>query len=203
MFGAIAVYVLNAIAVMLMANKLGIANGWLAFIPVGDMYMRGRIADTGSGKSANTTRLMVMTIVQGCIAAAYIISIIGVANRVYDFAILMAFAWFGLLISSLIQFIFLRVADHCICDNFGSGVFVFLLLTSLFGLAVVAAILRLVMSSNRPTVYARRFATSTYDQNAFSSSSPFSSSSTSSFSSDSHSDFSQPFGSSWNDDRFR
>lgn len=41
---AIAVYIYFAIALMAIANKLKVANGWLAFIPVGNLYLLTQLA---------------------------------------------------------------------------------------------------------------------------------------------------------------
>jgi|GEM_PF-1061859 len=204
-FGILAAYVLNAIAVMMMASKLGIANSWLSFIPFGDMYMRGRVADVGSTKSTNTSRLMVVSIVQGCCLAVcafciFLTAQFGNASA----AVIFTLAFVGFCAASVVQFIFLRVADAFICSNFGSGMFPLVLIMSLVSLSTVAGVVRLVIGLRRPVVSARRNAPSEYDRNAFSSSSAFTSSTTSTFSSDNHSDFSQPFGgSSWDNDRFR
>jgi len=40
---AIATYVLFALALMTMANKKGIENAWLAFLPIANMYILGKI----------------------------------------------------------------------------------------------------------------------------------------------------------------
>ena len=54
----LAQYLLNAFAMLRMAKKVGLPNGWMAFVPFADVYLLGQIADVNSQKKVNAKRLL-------------------------------------------------------------------------------------------------------------------------------------------------
>jgi len=152
------VYLLTAIAMMRMAGRTRTSGGWMAFFPIFDMYLLGKIADAGAERKHHAKRIMssfvlsiVFSLICGIAAGltpmatasgdetvAMIVGIVAIAAAV------------ALLITLFCHAIYKLVADYRICVNFGSagwffGIFFGHLLTPLF-----PAILRQVLASKRP-----------------------------------------------------
>lgn len=159
LFG-IAMYVMNAIALMRMAKKTGVSRGWLAFIPIGDIYILGRISDAGKEKRTRTRMLMTTVIIIAVLYVLWIAVLIGaivaapMADTIPDAFILPLFAMLAvLMIAAICLTVFQCIAYYHICDNFGgdSGVGYFIgLLLGFFFIPIVSVVLLLVLSGKQP-----------------------------------------------------
>lgn len=159
----IAQYVMNAIALMKMAKKVGVPNGWMGFIPVAETYLLGRIADVSAPKKNNAKRLLIaISVFFGCLVL-YMVVIFGAAFS----GILsgeMTTAWvIWMLVGMLVYFaaaivysVFFYIAWYRICENFGGtssvGYFLGMLLGGMFCSSLIPVILSLVLSSKTPAV---------------------------------------------------
>ena len=157
---AIAMYVMNAIAIMRMAKRTGVRNGWLAFIPIGDIYLLGRISDAGKGKRIRTKMLMTTVIVFAVLYVVLIAVLVGaiVSASMFDTILDMFIApLFGtlalLLIAAVCLTVFEYIAYYYICENFGgsSGIGYFVgILLGYFFMPIVSVVLLLILSGKQP-----------------------------------------------------
>lgn len=158
----IAMYVMNAIALMRMAKKVGVSKGWLAFIPIGDIYMLGRISDAGKGKRTRTKMLMVTTIILFVLYILWFAVLIGaavaapMADEIPDMFIAPLFIMLALMmVAAICLTVFEFIAYYHICDNFGgsNGVSYFIgLLLGFFFMPIVSVILLLILSGKQPAL---------------------------------------------------
>lgn len=157
----IAQYVLNGIALLRMAKKLGIPNGWMGFVPFTDVYLLGKIADTGAEKKVNAKRLLityilffVMLVLYMAVAVA--LGLVSAAEPDMTPAMLVVFILFLLvyIASAILLSVFMYIAYYRICENFGgtnaTGWFLGILLGSLFCSSTVIPILLLILSFKTP-----------------------------------------------------
>ncbi|MBR5539368.1 MAG: hypothetical protein IKU61_05660 [Clostridia bacterium] len=159
LFG-IAMYVMNAIAIMRMAKRTGIRNVWLEFIPIGDIYLLGRISDAGKGKHTRTKMLMTTVIILFVLYIVWVAVLIGaaVAGPMSDTIPVMFVApLFGtlalLLIAAVCLTVFEYIAYYYVCENFGGsggiGYFIGILLGYFF-MPIVSVVILLILSGKQP-----------------------------------------------------
>ena len=159
---SLAMYVMQAIAFMKMAKKVGVNNAWLAFIPIGDLYIMGRIADAGQEKHKHTRRLMGATIVFAILYAAMIAVAIAsvVADPMADtlgmpYLIPIIILTLAILAVAICLIIFEFIVLYKMCDNFGgnNGVLYFIgVILGMFLMPIVTVILFLILSGKTPKV---------------------------------------------------
>ncbi len=161
LFG-IAMYIMQAIAFMKMAKKTGVRHGWLSFIPVGNIYIIGRIADAGKGKRTNTKRLMGSFIAFLIIYVLFIVLLVAaiISAPMADTLpsafiapmIIMVLAIFAIAICLAV---FEYIAYYHISTNFGGegGVAYFIgILLGMFLMPIVSVILFLILSGKTPAL---------------------------------------------------
>ena len=157
-----AMYIMQAIAFMRMAKKVGIKRSWLAFIPIGDLYIMGRIADAGKEKHKHTRRLMGTTIVFAIVYVLMIALLVSsvVANPMADtiepsYLIPMILLALVILVVSICLIVFEFIVLYKICDNFGgdNGALYFIgVVLGMFLMPVVTVVLFLILSGKTPRV---------------------------------------------------
>lgn len=170
LLASIGLYIMQSIAVMKMAKKRNIKNGWLAWIPVASDYMFGKVSEpTGKGKKTGITLLVlnivmsVVTVIFAIIMVAFIMVMEFSANSSMEFfgtaevSFLIAFL-LGLVVVlgvSIAYMVVKFVAYYRICQNFGGesgiGYFIGILVTTLLDIGIVPPILMLVLASKTPT----------------------------------------------------
>lgn len=157
---AIAMYVMNAIALMRMAKRTGVRNGWLAFIPIGDIYLLGRISDAGKRKRIRTKMLMTTIIVFAVLYAVLIAVLVGaivsapMSDTIPDMFIAPLFGTLALsFIAAVCLTVFEYIAYYYICENFGgsSGIGYFVgILLGYFIMPIVSVVILLILSGKQP-----------------------------------------------------
>ncbi len=161
LFG-LATYILSGIAMLRMAKKTGVNNGWLAFIPVGNCYILGRIADAGRGKRTVTRALMGGMIALAVLMVVYFVLLIGavlsspMADEVpLGFAIALILWALVVIVLSIVLSVFEYIAYYRMAKNFGgangTAYFVGILLGGFF-VPVVVVILLLILSGKTPAL---------------------------------------------------
>jgi len=166
---SICIYILHSIAVMKMAKKRNIKNGWLAWIPFAGDWMLGKVSEpTGQGKKTGVALLVlkiltsVVSIIFTIVIFAFLMVLEFSENSSMEFlgaagvSFLIAFL-IGLVILlgvSITYLVIKFIAYYRICQNFagqsGTGYFIGILLTTLFGVDIVPPILMLVLASKTP-----------------------------------------------------
>ncbi len=170
LLASIGLYIMQSIAVMKMAKKRNIKNGWLAWIPVASDYMFGKVSEpTGKGKKTGIT-LLVLNIVMSVVTVIFAIIMVAFMmvlafnqdSNVIDsgtagIPILIAFL-LGLVVIlgvSIAYIVVKFIAYYRICENFGgesgTGFFIGTLITTLLDIGIVPPILMLVLASKTPT----------------------------------------------------
>ena len=161
MMFALAQYLINAIAFMRMAKKVGIPNGWLSFIPFADVYLIGKIADVSSKKKINAKRLLITEIIFTMLLVLYMILAfsLGALSAISDGVF--AGGMIAFLVIALLYFaaavcltVFAYIAYYRIAQNFGgssdTGWFVGILLGGLLVSSLVPTVLLLILSFKTP-----------------------------------------------------
>lgn len=162
----LAQYIMNGIAYLRMAKKLGIPNGWLGFIPIADLWLLGKIADANSAKKNNAKRLLVSQIIFWILAVICIIStaIVGVSaamavgtsevTALTASMIPFAIVLIGFSVAAVFVAVYQYIAQYRVCDNFGgkNGILWFLgmLLGGMLVSSVVPSVLMLILSFKTP-----------------------------------------------------
>lgn len=156
---AIAQYVVNGIAMLRIAKKAGVPNGWMAFLPFTDIYLLGKVADVGGVKKNNVKRLMITYCIYFALLLLYIFAaLVYVVLMAEGEVIVAALIFFGtailVLAASIVYSVFFYIAIYRICENFGGrnavGYFLGMLLGSMFCSSLVHVILLLVLSFKTP-----------------------------------------------------
>ena len=158
----IAQYLLNAFAMLRIAKKVGLANGWMAFVPFADIYLLGQIADVNSQKKVNTKRLLITYIVFFAATLIYVFGafVYGVSMGMGEGITLgvLLFVGTALLFSAaaICYSVFAYIAYYRICENFGEknaiGWFLGILLGGMLCSSLVPVILLLILSGKTPAV---------------------------------------------------
>lgn len=158
----IAMYVMEGIAMLRMAKKTGVPNGWMGFVPVANVYLLGRIADAGTGNRKHAKRLLVSYIALFVSLIPYfvtyavaIFSMIAEAEMaIVPLVLMLVFALIMLAIAVCCS-VFCYIAYYHICKNFGgdsgTGYFVGILVGS-FVCPIVSVILMLILSGKTPAM---------------------------------------------------
>ncbi len=157
---SIAMYIMQGIAFMNMAKKTGVRNGWLAFIPIGNVYIIGRIADAGKGNRKNTRRLMGLMIATVII---YVLILVLCVTAIISapFSDTMPFVYLipvilltiAMAVVAICAEVFMFIAYYGIAQNFGGkdGTVYFVgILLGMFLMPVVSAVLFLILSGKAP-----------------------------------------------------
>ncbi|MBQ8670270.1 MAG: hypothetical protein IJ508_03390, partial [Oscillospiraceae bacterium] len=68
-----AVYVLQALSLQTMAKRRGIANAWLAWVPVGSSWLLGAIADDINARQGKKTSygILLLVVTAACMGAGF------------------------------------------------------------------------------------------------------------------------------------
>lgn len=161
LFG-IAIYIAQSIAFMKMAKKVGVRNGWLSFIPIGNIYILGRVADAGKEKRINTIRMMISTVI---VVAVYVLLVaLLIAAIVTDpmadempalFLVPTIVSCLVILVAAICLAVFEYIAMYRICDNFGGkdGTVYFVgVLLGTFFMPIVTVVLFLILAGKTPEI---------------------------------------------------
>ena len=159
---AIGMYVMEGIAMLRMAKKTGVPNGWMGFVPVTNVYLLGRIADAGTGKRKHAKCLLIsyivlyVSMIPYCIAYAVTMYrlTIAVETAIAPFIVLL-FSTLVYLAAAICYCVFVFMAYYHICKNFGgessTAYFVGMLVGS-FVCPLVSCILLLILSGKNPAM---------------------------------------------------
>ena len=163
----VAQYIMNALAYLFLAKKVGVKNGWLGFIPIADLYLLGKIADVSSPKKNNAKRLLISQLVMVLLAIVLLIStaIIGVSAAIavgtseigavtgamIPFALVAVF----FSVSAIFVAVYYYIACYRVCEDFGGKYSVLWFLGILLGGmlssgSLISPILLLVLSTKTP-----------------------------------------------------
>lgn len=152
---SIAVYIMQAIALWRMAEKLGIPNGWLAFIPIANVWLLGKIADAGERSPKHAKRLLVMeilTVVLTFLVCGFLVAATVSGWEGYTF--IMGLLSVALIILAIVYTVFSYIACFRICEDFAPenavGWFLGILLGGLCCSSLIPPILMLILSGKEP-----------------------------------------------------
>lgn len=139
-------YILYGISLLRMANRAGVKNGWLGFVPFANNWLLGRLSDVGSKRRHSGARILtcaLLTSFCGIVTAAWSVSfyITVVTNTVpYSDAAALGYAMGILLLSlvttaaSICMLVFYCMALYRVAQNFGGAN------ASLWGLGTILSI---------------------------------------------------------------
>ena len=159
---SIAMYVMEGIALLRMAKKTGVPNGWMGFVPVANVYLLGRIADAGTGKRKHAKRLLISYIaIYGSMIPFFIAYGVAMYLIILDteaaFIPLLLMLLFALVMmaAAVCASVFVYIAFYHIAKNFGgesgTGYFVGMLVGA-FVCPIVSYILMLILSGKNPAM---------------------------------------------------
>ena len=157
---AVAQYVVNAVAYYRMAKKTGVPRAWMAFVPVADVYLVGKLAEVSNAKKHAKRMLITYCIFLGTMIlyffafGLHMVLFTGgddlSAAPLFFGAALLMFA------ASIVYSVFSYIAIYRICENFGGenaiGWFLGMLLGSIFCSSLVATVLLIILSCKTPAV---------------------------------------------------
>ena len=124
---SIAVYVLNSLGMYTIAQRRGINNPWLAWVPVGNMWILGSIADDyrlkAKGQVKNRRKIL-MGLSIGALAVVPLVilfAIIGIASAAEEglvlFVVMMVLLYLALIVVAIVMMVFQYI---CLYDLFAS-----------------------------------------------------------------------------------
>lgn len=158
-------YILYGIALLRMAKRAGVKNGWLGFIPLASDWLLGRLSDVGSARRHSGARILtcgLLTFLGSGVLTAWCLSLYAtvVTNTiVVDETALMGHA-FGILLFSLLtvaasicMLVFYCMALYRVAQNFGganASIWALGLILSLFFFQLATFILLLILSGKTP-----------------------------------------------------
>lgn len=149
----LAVYILYGVAFYRMADKLGIPNGWMGFVPIANVYLLGKIADADEIAPKHAKRLLIAEIIALALSVVVIATAFAAMEHEAATAALMFFA-FVLIVVALVNTVFTYIAYYRICENFApqntKGYFLGILLGGMCCSDLIPPILLLVLSGNEP-----------------------------------------------------
>lgn len=132
----VALYVIMALALMKMANKLGIANPWLAWIPVANIYLMAKLAGD-KVKLMSWEFRSVGVLLVGCYVVSAVINVIPIIGSIIS------------ILLSLLSLVLTVLVMHKIFRTFvGSSATVYVVVSLV--LAIIAPILYMVAAGNEP-----------------------------------------------------
>lgn len=159
---SIAVYVMQGIAFYRMAEKCGIPNGWLAFIPIANVWLLGKIADANEITPKHAKRLLILEILTSglailllaCMAVMLPTAMMGETAPFAGLSLFMMLVSLVMIVVAIVYTVFLYIAFYRICENFApestTGWFLGILLGGLCCSTLIPPILLLVLSGNEP-----------------------------------------------------
>ena len=157
-------YILYGIALLRMAKRAGVKNGWLGFIPLASDWLLGRLSDVGSTRRHSGARILtcgLLTFLGGGIITVWSLSISAAVatGAIVDETALMGHA-FGILLFSLLtvaasicMLVFYCMALYRVAQNFGganASIWALGLILSLFFFQLGTFILLLILSGKTP-----------------------------------------------------
>lgn len=159
---SIAVYILQGIAFYRMAEKCGIPNGWLAFIPIANVWLLGKIADANEITPKHAKRLLILEILTSglsilllaCTAAMLPAAVMREAAPSAGSSLLVILLSIAVIVIAIVYTVFLYIAYYRICENFAlenaTGYFLGVLLGGMCCSSLIPPILFLILSGKDP-----------------------------------------------------
>lgn len=151
---AVGVYVLVGLALYRMAERLGIENAWLGFIPVASVWLLGKIADASEPAPKHANRLLLLELLS--IALSVIFAVIArVVGGVLAASVMLAAS-----VLSIVLTVFTCIALYRICLDFDVANAILWFLGIVIGgflcTPICAAILLFLLSGKEPRSAAPR-----------------------------------------------
>ena len=149
----LAQYIMNAVAYMRMAKKVGVKNGWLAFIPIADLFILGKIADTTAKKKNNAKRLLVSQIIVFVlvIVLAVCTAIVGISaamaigtSEITALTVSMipfALVLIGFSVAAVFVAVYVYIAQYYVCEIFGGKNRIYWFLGIILGGMLISSII--------------------------------------------------------------
>lgn len=165
---SIALYVLNGIGLMKMAKSCGLARGWMAFVPIANVYLMGQLAEQNptAGKKSLPWRHIVLvgyilTLVLNLVMLVWmVVEMVGIQAETGDFTDFDVMGLYGSLIGIMLPLSIVSTAVSVVLYIIYWKIFalfapdlavVFLVLTILFNIQpILFFILRNRTPVNRP-----------------------------------------------------
>lgn len=156
---SLAVYILQGIALYRMAGKLGIGSPWLAFVPIGNVWLLGKIADANEAVPKHAKRLLILNIlllipVSGVLGVALGALLAGIPELGVGAIAFMFTFGIAMLVLAIVCSVFTYIAYYRICENFAqenkTGYFLGILLGGMCCSELIPPILLLVLSGKEP-----------------------------------------------------
>ncbi len=157
-------YIMYGIAILRMAKRAGVKNGWLGFVPCANEWMLGRLSDVGSTRRHSGARILacsLVTLLGGGVSMILSFSILAAVtqNDLPSEAAMVGMAGAIMLISLLILaaaiclLVFYCMALYRIAQNFGgasASSFGIGLILTLFFCPIAMYIILLILSGKTP-----------------------------------------------------
>ncbi|MBE6884332.1 MAG: hypothetical protein E7487_06970 [Ruminococcaceae bacterium] len=162
-----ATYVMTAIAVMKMAKKRGISKAWLAWIPVANTYVFGKISETPDKKRKTAVILLILHIAYSMMAGIYAgmvsVTVGMIAQLEYGSIeeagviivfVMMMLSFVVFLASAVAYMVIYYMAFYRICKLFGGSqhmtYFLLGLIPVVLGIGIALPIALLVLAAKEP-----------------------------------------------------
>lgn len=157
-------YILYGVALLRMAKRAGVNNGWLGFIPLANDWLLGRLSDVSSTRRHSGARILtcgLLTFLGGSVLTVWSLSICAAAatGTIADETALLGHA-FGIVLVSLLTvaasiclLVFYCMALYRVAQNFGganASIWALGLILSLFFFQLATYILLLILSGKTP-----------------------------------------------------
>ena len=159
MFMSLACYILQGVALYRMAGKLGIDSPWLAFIPIANIWMLGKIADASESIPKHAKRLLILEILlfipfAGVLGVGTGALLAGAGRLDAAGIAVMGIFAVAVFVIAIVYSIFAYIAYYRICENFApenkTGYFLGMLLGGMCCSTLIPPILMLILSGKEP-----------------------------------------------------
>lgn len=156
---SLAVYILQGVALYRMAKKLEIDSPWLAFVPIANVWMLGKIADANEVTPKHAKRLLISSVILLIPLAGVMGVVVGALLSGNEtlcaaaIALMIAFCVI-VFVTAIVYSVFTYIAYYRICQNFApeqtTGYFLGILLGDMCCSSMIPLILLLILSGKEP-----------------------------------------------------
>lgn len=156
---SLAFYILQGVALYRMAKKLEIDSPWLAFVPIANVWMLGKIADANEVAPKHAKRLLISSVILLIPFAGVMGAVVGALLSGNDtlgtagIALMIAFCVI-VFVTAIVYSVFTYIAYYRICQNFvpeqTTGYFLGILLGGMCCSSMIPLILLLILSGKEP-----------------------------------------------------
>lgn len=156
---SLAFYILQGVALYRMAKKLEIDSPWLAFVPIANVWMLGKIADANEATPKHAKRLLISSAILLIPLAGIMGAVVGALLSGNDtlgtagIALMIAFCVI-VFVTAIVYSVFTYIAYYRICQNFApeqtTGYFLGILLGGMCCSSMISLILLLILSGKEP-----------------------------------------------------